>query len=66
MVFTDYYLKVVKLTNSFHSSVRTQGGNIIFFSETLQFINRSFKTADFGQTNDHLPRKAIPYILQVD
>ena len=51
MVFADFGLKVVKLTNSFHSRVRTQGGNIIFFSENHK--NRSFKTADFGQTKDH-------------
>ena len=29
--FTDFGLKIVKLTNIFHSRVRTQGGNINFF-----------------------------------
>ena len=76
-VFADYDLKVVKLTNSFHSSVRTQGGNINFFLKTAvyksQFINHGFKSAvlklrilpknaDFGQTKDHFPRKGNPYI----
>ena len=49
--FADYGLKVVKLTNSFHSNVGTQEGKRQFF-----------KTADFGQTKDHLPRKGNPYI----
>ena len=35
--------------------VRTQGGNINFFPE-----NRGFKTADFGQTKDHLPIFCAP------
>ena len=36
MVFADFGLKVVKLTNSFQSRMRTQGGNINFFPENLQ------------------------------
>ena len=46
VVFADFGLKVVKLTNSFHSRVRTQGGNINFVPE-----NCSFKTAVFFTEN---------------
>ena len=34
----------------------------IFFWKP-QFINSSFKTADFGQMKDHLPKKGNPYIF---
>ena len=35
--FEDFGLKVVKLTNTFHSRVRTQGANIDFFPENSRF-----------------------------
>ena len=47
-------LKVVKLTNSFHSRVRTQGGNINFFSENCK--NRGFKT-DFAKNRGFQPNE---------
>ena len=35
--FTDFGLKLVKLTISFHSTVRIQGGNIKFFLKICEF-----------------------------
>ena len=63
-VFPDFALKVVKLTNRFHSRVRTQGGHINFLSQKLWFLLKTVVFRGFfGQTKDHLPRKGNPYIL---
>ena len=56
-VFVDFGLKVVKLTNSFHSRVRTQGGDITFFLKTAKtaVLKPQIlpKTAERPLTKDH-------------
>ena len=66
---TDFGLKVVKLTNSFHSRVRTQGGHINFFFWKPGFSLKSVVFTKirgftiYGQTEDQFASKGNPYIL---
>ena len=70
----DFDLKLVKLTFSFHSRVRIQGGNI-FYSKSadfqkLQILAKSTFLSEPSrgqhQMKGHLPKKIIPpYIMSL-
>ena len=47
--FVDFALKLVKLTVSFHSTVRIQGRNINFLFENLQNLQIFRKSAVFDK-----------------
>ena len=72
-ILVDFGLEVVKLTNSFHSRVRTRGGHINFFPWNLLFFNKIcgvffIPAWDFSRETSMAKRKTIfawkdnPYI----
>ena len=53
--FTDFGIKLVKLTFSFHSTVRIQGGNINFFLKICRICKSAkspSKFTDFAKSTD--------------